>query len=106
MKTRFISLIVSAACISGLVTACGEEKSEDLMSSAKTYLAKKDDKAAIIQLKNVLQKNPSQPEARFLLGQALLNSGNAVAAIVELRKALIKASDETCKMNTSEPLAK
>ena len=88
MKIRFISLIVTAACISSLLIACGEEKAEDLMSSAKTYLAKKDDKAAVIQLKNVLQKNPNQPEARFLLGRALLNSGNAVAAIVELRKAL------------------
>ena len=88
MKSRLISLIVSAACISGAMTACSDEKAEDLLSSAKAYLAKNDEKAAVIQLKNVLQKNPDLPEARFLLGQALLRGGNPMAASVELRKAL------------------
>ena len=88
MKTRFISLIASAAVISAAMTACGDEKAADLLSSAKAYLAKNDEKAAVIQLKNVLQKNPDLPEARFLLGQALLRGGNPMAASVELRKAL------------------
>ena len=55
---------------------------------SKDYLAKNDNKAAIIQLKNALQSNPNHAEARFLLGSALLESGDIAGAEVELRKAL------------------
>jgi len=58
-----------------------------MVTSAKDYLAKNDSKAALIQLKNALQANPSLAEARFLLGKAMLESGNPTAAEVELRKA-------------------
>jgi cellulose synthase operon protein C len=70
-----------------LVGGCGNSPDE-MLTSAKDYLAKNDHAAATIQLKNALAKNPSSAEARFLLGRALLESGDAVAAEVELRKAL------------------
>ena len=50
-------------------------------------MAKNDNKAAVIQIKNALQKYPELAEGRFLLGKALLESGDPVAAEVELRKA-------------------
>ena len=59
-----------------------------MLASAKDYIAKNDSKAAVIQLKNALQKNPNSAEARFLLGSVLLESGDVFAAEVELRKAL------------------
>jgi len=71
-----------------LLTACGGDKPEAMLASAKDYLAKNDSKAAVIQLKNALQANPSLAEARYLLGTAMLNSGDVVSAEVELRKAL------------------
>lgn len=70
------------------LAACGEQNAAQFLGSAKDYLAKKDDKAAVIQLKSALQKDPSLPEARFLLGRTLLNQGDAVSAEVELKKAL------------------
>ena len=72
-----------------LLTAvsCGGESAESLLTSAKSYLAKKDAKTAIIQIKNALQKNPDLPEGRYLLGRALLDSGDAAGAELELRKA-------------------
>ncbi|MEO7152649.1 MAG: XrtA/PEP-CTERM system TPR-repeat protein PrsT, partial [Burkholderiaceae bacterium] len=70
------------------LTACGEEEPEMLVQSAKTYIAKKDNKAAIIQLKTALQGKPDLAEARLLLGQTLLDSGDPVSAEVELRKAV------------------
>jgi len=70
-----------------LLPACGGESEEKLIASAKTYLDKNDNRAAVIQLKSVLQKNPQSGEARFLLGTSLRESGDPAAALVELRKA-------------------
>lgn len=79
--------VLSALLVSLLLVACGE-KPEAMLSSAKDYLAKNDNKAAVIQIKNALQKNPDMPEARFMLGKALLDSGDPAGAETELRKAL------------------
>ena len=71
-----------------LLCACGGDKPDAMLASARDYLAKNDPKAAVIQLKNALQNNPDLPEARYLLGLALLRGGNAVGGETELRKAL------------------
>jgi len=70
-----------------LLTACGAQRPETLLSAAKESLAKNDAKVAIIQIKNALQANPNLAEARYLLGAALLDTGNVAAAELELRKA-------------------
>lgn len=70
-----------------LLAACGGKSESELLASAKGYLDKRDHKAAVIELKNLIDKNPSSAEGRFLLGQALLEGGDAVGAEVELRRA-------------------
>lgn len=80
--------LVSAFLASMFLIGCGAEKPESILASAKDYMAKNDNKAAVIQLKNALQNNPNLAEARFLLGKALFESGNPSAAEVELRKAI------------------
>ncbi len=81
--TKTISSLLAAL----LIAACGGDSPEKLIASGKDYLEKKDTKAAVIQLKNALQQNPNLAEARFLLGSALLESGDVQGAEVELRKA-------------------
>ena len=71
-----------------MLAACGNDSAESLLSSAKKYLKKNDSKAAIIQIKNSLQKSPDSAEARYLLGKTLLEGGDATGAAIELRKAL------------------
>ena len=71
-----------------LLAGCGGEQPAALLASAKSYLAKKDERAAVIQLKSALQKEPDLAEARFLLGRTLLQGGDPVGAEIELRKAL------------------
>nr|WP_246294726.1 XrtA/PEP-CTERM system TPR-repeat protein PrsT [Schlegelella koreensis] len=85
-----------AVIVAAAVAACGgEEKPDALLASAKTYLEKKESKAAVIQLKTALQQQPDFAEARLLLGQTLLDTGDAVGAEVELRKARdLKVSDD------------
>lgn len=79
---------ISTLLLTLLLASCGGDSPESLIASSKAYLAKNDTKAAVIQLKNALQKNPKLAEARFLLGSALLESGDIAGAEVELRKAL------------------
>ena len=77
---------VPALFLSVLLTACSDSP-EKMLASAKDFLGKNDNKSAVIQLKNALQSNPNLAEARFLLGKALLQGGDAVGAETELRKA-------------------
>lgn len=85
MKTwRLPALALSAA----LLVACGAQDPTKLMASARSFLAKNDRDAALIQLKTALQADPTLPEARFLLGATLLDQGNAPSALIELDKAL------------------
>lgn len=79
--------VFSIFVLSLLLIACSE-KPETLLLSAKGYMAQHDSKAAIIQIKNALQINPNLPEARFLLGSALLEAGDGGGAEAELRKAM------------------
>jgi putative PEP-CTERM system TPR-repeat lipoprotein len=71
-----------------MLSGCFSDSPEKLMASARDYLAKNDDAAAVIQLRNVLQKNAQNGEARLMLGTTLLRQGDAVAAEKELRRAL------------------
>lgn len=70
------------------LSGCSRQSDTDLLASAKSLLDKNDARAASIQLKAALQRNPNLAEARFLLGKTLLDGGDATAAEVELQKAL------------------
>lgn len=70
------------------LVACGSDSESELIASAKQSLSKRDSRSAVIALKTALQKHPQSPESRFLLGQALLQSGDPATAVVELGKAL------------------
>lgn len=84
-----------AIAVCGGLAACSGKAPEELLESAKGYLAKDDLNAGIIELKNALQKQPDLAEARFLLGKALLDREDPTAAEVELRKAReLKYPDE------------
>jgi putative PEP-CTERM system TPR-repeat lipoprotein len=79
---------VAAVIAAALVAACGQPAPDKLMASARDYIAKKDYNAAAIQLKNVLQKQPNDAEARYLIGVALLELSDGQGAEQQLRKAL------------------
>ena len=61
--------------------------SEEYYQDAKKYLKKGDANAAVIQLKNALQKDRNNISARKLLGEIYLRAGNGPAAEKELRAA-------------------
>ena len=69
-----------------MMAGCGDRTAHQL-DKARELLAQKQRPAAIIQIKSLLQKNPDLADARLLLGTALLDAGDPVAAEIELRRA-------------------
>lgn len=87
--TTTVMGISTMALIIGSITACNKAPTtEILLSEAKQYQQKGDNNAAVIQLKNVLQKNPDDVEARYILGTVYNEKGDANSAEKEIRKAL------------------
>ena len=60
---------------------------ETYVEEARSYLDQGKVKEAVIQLKNALQQDPKHRQARFLLGQAYLRSGDGASAEKELQQA-------------------
>jgi putative PEP-CTERM system TPR-repeat lipoprotein len=85
--SRVLRGVVLAAALGAALTACKNESSGDLIRSAREYQAKGDHPAAIIQLKNAVQKQPDNGEARLLLGQSTLAVGDPATAEKEFRRA-------------------
>ncbi len=69
-----------------ITTGCGDSSSQYL-AQAKQLEAKGDDKGAIIQFKNALQKDDKNAEARYRLGVLYNRTGNYASAEKELRRA-------------------
>ena len=87
-KVLLISLVV-------FITACGTGTDEqEYIDKAADYLEKRDLNAASLELKNALQKNAKNAEARYLLGQIYLRLGDVKTAEKELRRAMKAGWDE------------
>jgi putative PEP-CTERM system TPR-repeat lipoprotein len=87
LSTPGFARLAAAVAVSMALAGCGDNP-EKLIASARDHLAKNDPAAATIELKNALAKDPNLAEARFLLGKALLDSGDLSGAEVELKKAV------------------
>lgn len=88
MKHVSAILAIGVVLACGLLPGCSSQGYDEFMQSARSYLDRRDARAAIVQLKNALDQRPDSSEARLLLGKALLEAGEPVSASVELRKAL------------------
>lgn len=75
-----------AVCSAALLAACADSP-QQMLASARDYLAKDDLQAASIQLRNALQQDGALAEARLLLGQVYLRQGDIPAALKELQRA-------------------
>lgn len=60
---------------------------EELIERAKDFQAKGDMKSSILELKNAIQKDPNNPQARWMLGEIYLKYGLGAEAEKELKKA-------------------
>lgn len=79
---------IAVFCVAWSLFACSAEMTEaEYVAKAKDFLGKGELRAASIETKNALRKNPDNAEARWLLGRLHLDSGDAVAAEKELLRA-------------------
>ena len=71
------------------VTACGKTEISDVehVQRAKQFQSEGDFRASLIELKNALQQNPKNAEARLLLADLYVLLGNGAAADKELQRA-------------------
>ena len=84
------------ACVAAIgfavlgLNGCGKDKSvseAEHLERAKADQAQGKYQAQMIEIKNLLQKNPNHPEAHFLLGETYANLGYGIDAEKELRRA-------------------
>jgi putative PEP-CTERM system TPR-repeat lipoprotein len=87
------SAVVVCIATGGLV-ACVAHDAPSYIASARSYITKADYKAAVIELKNAVQKEPNSAEARYLLAKSLLAIGDAAGAEAEVRKAMANHAAE------------
>ena len=85
MRAFFVPLIAAA-----LATGCGRisPQPDDLMASAREQAAAGHHRAAIIELRNVLQQSSRHAEALYWLGLEYSRTGDYAAAIRPLQRAL------------------
>jgi len=84
---KLVRILVLGAWI-GFLTACaGDVTGNKNVEEAREHLAAGKLDAAVIELKNALQKNTDNQEARWLLGELYFNRGAYADAVKELVKA-------------------
>ncbi|MDX2506028.1 MAG: PEP-CTERM system TPR-repeat protein PrsT [Gammaproteobacteria bacterium] len=77
-----------------LLFACGEVDDKQLVVTAKKYIENNQLREANLELKNALQANPKNAEARYLLGEINITIGDMASAAKEFRKAQEAGWDE------------
>jgi len=90
-NTKTIKRIsIAALLLTSLLglSGCQQKTSEEHIAAAKEFVVKGDQQAAIVELKNAIQLDPKQAEARFELGNLYLEQKNYQAAEKELNRAL------------------
>ena len=85
--TSLLTTTMAALLLTGLVACQRGQDSKALLADARQYRQKGEFRAAVIQLKNVVQKEPENAPARLLLAELYGDMGDAVSAEKELRKA-------------------
>ncbi|MFT6412605.1 MAG: putative PEP-CTERM system TPR-repeat lipoprotein [Glaciecola sp.] len=86
VKRISIALLLLTTLIG--LSGCQKKTSEQHISAAKDFVVNGDQKSAIVELKNAIQVDPKQAEARFELGNLYLGQNNYQAAEKELNRAM------------------
>lgn len=87
MNSLSLGLLVAVGVCVTVLPGCNKPDVQATLAEARERLGRGEARAAVIQLKAMLQDQPSSADLRLLLGQALLETDDAPSAIIEIRKA-------------------
>jgi putative PEP-CTERM system TPR-repeat lipoprotein len=80
--------LATALILATALAGCERQSAAELRAEARQYQQKGETSSALIVLKNALEADPDDAEARHLLAQAYLETGDALTAEKEVRAAL------------------
>ena len=90
-----VTVVVTAVVAFGSLLSGCQKSGPDSLAAANAAIAANQPEAALIHLKNAVEANPKNVEARLLLGQQALAAGDAAAAVIDLRRAReLKAAED------------
>ncbi|MFC3094302.1 PEP-CTERM system TPR-repeat protein PrsT [Alteromonas sediminis] len=84
---KVVSRLAVAGSVLALV-ACSGQTSEEHLNAARQFIQANNNNAAVLELKNALQKDPSSAVVRFELGRIYVEQGQFEGAEKELNRAL------------------
>lgn len=85
---KFLAALVVVLFVAGAsIPVSSGAQAATFLERAQEYFENGDPRSASIELKNALQRDPNNAEARFLLGKVLLQMGDPAAAEKELLRA-------------------
>jgi len=91
MNNKLLKSSLIVVALSAALVGCGDDTtSEQHLISGNKYLGSGDDKAAVIEYKNALKKDPQNVLARLALGKIYQARGDLPAAAKELSRAMDK----------------
>lgn len=79
---------LTALLLAIALAGCGELDKDKVVAKARQHRANGELRAATIEFKNVLQKHPDDGEIRYLLAQTYNETGEALTAEKEVRRAI------------------
>jgi putative PEP-CTERM system TPR-repeat lipoprotein len=87
MNNRCRNLLYPALLLT-LISCSSPKDNEQLLIEAKTLISQNEKPEAVINLKNILQKDPQHSEARYLLGEIYLSADDYLSAEKEFKRAI------------------
>src|SRR3954454_21043191 len=102
-----LRLLASCACVILLAVSSGRaatSPSQEYLANAQQRLQQGDVRAAIIQLRNAVQADPENLDARLALGQLYLRIGEADSAEKELRRVYSARPDDATELLLGQAL--
>jgi putative PEP-CTERM system TPR-repeat lipoprotein len=88
LRATLLAVSLAAALSTLALSGCSQHSATELRAEAGRMRAQGDLSSAIITLKNALQAEPHSAEARYQLAQVYLETGEALSAEKEARRAL------------------